>query len=120
MKYESNSQNCPCLFTQKQMEKKNAVLEAFVKDICMQNMVLVHTVEELEKEADQKVAQLKKKISESTHLTKEHMEMIQKYENQMEELLTQKQISEQKYRVSNINSFQKHRYMNNMNPTSLK
>lgn len=63
------------------------MLETWAKDVCIQNMVLVHTVAELEEEANRKVSALQKKITESTHAAKEHMTMIQKYEEQVKELL---------------------------------
>lgn len=78
------------------LEKKANMLETWAKDVCVQNMVLVHTVEELEKEANRKVSALQKKITESTQAAKEHMTMIKKYEEQVKLLLKNHSDTEEK------------------------
>ncbi|CAL8097282.1 unnamed protein product [Orchesella dallaii] len=84
------------------MEKKTIMLENWAKDVCVQNMVLVHTVEELEREANRKVSALQHKITESTQLAKEHMTMIKKYEQQVKLLLKNHSDTEEKNLVLKI------------------
>lgn len=84
------------------MERKASMLENWAKDVCVHNMVLVHTVEELEKEANRKVAALQTKITESTQVAKEHMTMIKKYEQQVKLLLKNHSDEEEKNFVRQI------------------
>lgn len=78
------------------------MLETWAKDVCIQNMVLVNQVEELEKEADRKVSALQSKIVESTQAAKEHMSMIKKYEEQVKVLLKDHNDKEDKNLVRTV------------------
>ncbi|KAF4075656.1 hypothetical protein AMELA_G00221280 [Ameiurus melas] len=48
------------------LQTKVRILHSYVNDLSDQNRILVHTVEELEKEADEKVADLKAKLHTAT------------------------------------------------------
>lgn len=47
------------------LQMKVQILQSYVTDLSEQNRILVHTVEELEKEAHEKVADLKTKLRTS-------------------------------------------------------
>ena len=45
-------------------------MQSYVNDLCEQNTVLVQTVEELEKEANKRVAMLEEKLKKTSRNTK--------------------------------------------------
>jgi hypothetical protein len=89
-----------------QLEKKAYILECWAKDVSVQNIVLIHTVEELEKQSDMKLRQLQLKVKESTNLAKQHMTVIQQYESKIKTLMTDKETSDSEHKVlSEIENF---------------
>ncbi|XP_021965155.1 uncharacterized protein LOC110860430 isoform X3 [Folsomia candida] len=74
-------------------EKKANILECWAKDVCVQNIVLIHTVEELEKQGIEKMRTLQQKISESTNLMKKHKIVVDSYEERINGLLKEKVVA---------------------------
>jgi len=81
------------------MEKRADILECWAKDVSVQNIVLIHTVEELEKQSEEKLSQLKRKLKESTTLSQMHANAIEKFESKIKALMTDKETSEVEYKA---------------------
>jgi hypothetical protein len=84
------------------MEKKVNILECWAKDVCVQNIVLIHTVEELEKQGEEKLKILQQKINESSTLAKSHMAAVQSYEHRIRSLLKENKMSKEDQKVYHI------------------
>ena len=72
----------------------------WVRDLNEQNSVLIQTVDEMEKEAEEKIRILQTKIQRSTQMVMQHMEIIQGYEKQVQDLLEHQAASDQEFEVS--------------------
>lgn len=81
------------------MEKKVQILECWAKDVCVQNIVLIHTVEELERQGEEKMRRLQQKISESSTLAKRHKAVVESYEERIRELLKERASSHETHMV---------------------
>lgn len=87
-----------------QAEKKANILECWAKDVCVQNIVLIHTVEELEKQGIEKMRTLQQKISESTNLMKKHKIVVDSYEERINGLLKEKVVATEIHKVKLFSS----------------
>lgn len=67
-----------------------------------QNNVLVETVEELEKEAAQRVALLDERLQQTSHTALRYMTKLQDYDHQLQEVYRKHSIDLQSGKVINI------------------
>jgi hypothetical protein len=74
-------------------------LKEWIRDLNEQNSVLIETLNEVEREADEKIRLLQSKIQRSTQMVMEHMEIIQSYEKQIQELVDQRSTSDKEFEV---------------------
>lgn len=81
------------------MEKKANILECWAKDVCVQNMVLIHTVEELERQGEEKLKMLQLKVNESSNLANKHKTIVESYEQRVHTLLNESATSKQVQKV---------------------
>nr|CAD7198810.1 unnamed protein product [Timema douglasi] len=72
------------------VQLKITTMESWVRDLTIQNAILVHTVELLEHEASERVLLLQKRLQESSKSALEYMTKVQDYDSQMQEATGEK------------------------------
>ncbi|XP_049960274.1 repetitive organellar protein-like isoform X2 [Schistocerca serialis cubense] len=72
------------------LKLKVSTLQSWVKDLTEQNMLLVETAEQLEKEAAERVSLLEERIRQTSQAALKYMTKLQDYDNQVQDLAGQK------------------------------
>ena len=81
------------------IQLKIKTLESYVKDLLEQNDVLVQTIDELEKEANNRVSKLEAKLLKSTNFFKELSNKNKDLEKELKSLSYQKESYEREIKV---------------------
>lgn len=74
-------------------------MEDWVRDLSEQNKVLIDTVDEMEKEAEDKIRLLQSKVQRSAQMLMEHMSIIQEYEVQVQGFIDHREEMENQLQV---------------------
>ncbi|XP_046997393.1 synaptonemal complex protein 1-like isoform X2 [Schistocerca americana] len=72
------------------LKLKVSTLQSWVKDLTEQNMLLVETAEQLEKEAAERVSLLEERIRQTSQAALKYMTKLQDYDSQVQDLAGQK------------------------------
>ena len=75
-------------------------MEDWVRDLNEQNTVLIETVDEMEKEAEEKIHLLQGKVQRSAQMLLDHMTIIQDYERQVQGFVQNREETERHLEVS--------------------
>ena len=79
---------------------KVKTLESYVKDLLEQNDVLVQTIDELEKEANNRVTKLESRLQKTTHYFKELTNKNKELEKEVKSLCYNKETIERELKVT--------------------